>query len=577
MKQELSFVFICFAPLLGFAQDGILVDGIFEDWSGYPAVYNDPGGDGGPSDVDFGTLQMNHDDAFLFFKLEIGTEINLQDYNAVALYLDTDNNSNTGLSMNGIGAELVYYFGERTGYFFYAGSEVEIDHEDIFLITAPTVTSNVFEIAIHTDVVIAGIPVFQADTVKVVFHDDIFSGDFLPDANESILYVLSDLELGPLPNYAIQKHPEVDIRVVSYNVLSNGFFEAPRTEYFTRILQAIEPDIIGFQEIYDYTSSQVAFEIENMLPSASGQDWYHAKAGPDCHAISRYPIVKSTKIQGQNSSSGNGAFLIDIPAIDSDALLIVAHPPCCDNNSGRQKEVDLIMEFVREAKEGKGPISIEPTAPIIILGDMNLVGDHQQLKTLLTGDIVNENAYGEDFDPDWDGNPLLDSNPYVTGLPFNYTWYDEGSSFSPGKLDYIIYSGSNLILQNQFSLFTPSLPQDSLTAYGLFKNDAVNASDHLPLVTDFEFKFLVNTHSDLDKNAPEITLYPNPFSESFEVFIAGNNHPISYQLLNPRGQVILEGSFIDILEVADLTDSGIYILRLTVDGQVISKRIVKSN
>lgn len=397
MKQELSFVFICFAPLLGFAQDGILVDGIFEDWSGYPAVYNDPGGDGGPSDVDFGTLQMNHDDAFLFFKLEIGTEINLQDYNAVALYLDTDNNSNTGLSMNGIGAELVYYFGERTGYFFYAGSEVEIDHEDIFLITAPTVTSNVFEIAIHTDVVIAGIPVFQADTVKVVFHDDIFSGDFLPDANESILYVLSDLELGPLPNYAIQKHPEVDIRVVSYNVLSNGFFEAPRTEYFTRILQAIEPDIIGFQEIYDYTSSQVAFEIENMLPSASGQDWYHAKAGPDCHAISRYPIVKSTKIQGQNSSSGNGAFLIDIPAIDSDALLIVAHPPCCDNNSGRQKEVDLIMEFVREAKEGKGPISIEPTAPIIILGDMNLVGDHQQLKTLLTGDIVNENAYGEDF------------------------------------------------------------------------------------------------------------------------------------------------------------------------------------
>ena len=206
MKQELSFVFICFAPLLGFAQDGILVDGIFEDWSGYPAVYNDPGGDGGPSDVDFGTLQMNHDDAFLFFKLEIGTEINLQDYNAVALYLDTDNNSNTGLSMNGIGAELVYYFGERTGYFFYAGSEVEIDHEDIFLITAPTVTSNVFEIAIHTDVVIAGIPVFQADTVKVVFHDDIFSGDFLPDANESILYVLSDLELGPLPNYAIQKH-----------------------------------------------------------------------------------------------------------------------------------------------------------------------------------------------------------------------------------------------------------------------------------------------------------------------------------------------------------------------------------
>ena len=71
-------------------------------------------------------------------------------------------------------------------------------------------------------------------------------------------------------------------------------------------------------------------------------------------------------------------------------------------------------------------------------------------------------------------------------MPFSYTWYNEGSNFSPGRLDYIIYSGSNLLLQNSYSLFTPSLPLDSLIAFNLLADDAVVASDHLPIIADFE-------------------------------------------------------------------------------------------
>ena len=68
-----------------------------------------------------------------------------------------------------------------------------------------------------------------------------------------------------------------------------------------------------------------------------------------------------------------------------------------------------------------------------------LTSIQEQLETLITGNIFDEFSFGSDFTPDWDGNNLLDSQPYVPGLPMSYTWYSEFSSFSPGKLDYIVY------------------------------------------------------------------------------------------------------------------------------------------
>jgi exonuclease III len=527
---------LLFFSFVSYSQNRILVDGIFDEWSDYPIIYSDAAGDGGFLGVDFGQVQIYNDDEFIFFLLETGSEINLQDLNEISIYLDTDDNANTGFSINGIGAELVYSFGDRSGLFYTSGGSSEIYHNDIGLVSAPTVSSDQFEIAIKRNISILGIPVFLSDNLKIVFQDNSSNGDFLPATNEEITYTSSNDALEPLPSFSIQKSNESDLRIISYNVLSNGLFDQARLPAFTRLLQATQPDIIGFQEIYNYSSEQVANQVESILPSSTGQAWYHAKAGPDCHAISRYPILESADIQG----SGNGAFLIDVPETETDLLLIVAHPPCCANNVGRQIEIDLLMKFLREAKEGNGPIPLEVNAPIVIVGDMNLVGDSRQLETLLTGDIFDESAYGSDFNPDWDGNNLLDSKPYVPGLPLSYTWYDEGSSFSPGKLDYIIYSGSNLILQNSYSLFTPSLPQDSLTTYNILANDAVDASDHLPVVADFELKNLTALKNPLPKQDFGILqIYPNPSHGLTEISI-NNPHQdfITIQLIDQNGKEV---------------------------------------
>ncbi|MFT4667716.1 MAG: exonuclease III [Ulvibacter sp.] len=583
--KYLRILSLLFVSITSNSQDRILVDGIFNEWSDYPIIYSDAAGDGGSSGIDFGQLQIYNDDEYIFFLLESGSEINLQDLNEIFIYLDTDDNSNTGFSINGIGAEIVYSFGNRSGFFYQGANSSTIQHSDIGLVTAPTVTSSQFEIAIRRDIIISGIPVFQSDNLKIVFQDDFSNGDLLPASNEEITYTFSNNNSEPLPDFSIQKFPESDLRVISYNVLFNGVFDPARIPSFTRLLQAIEPDIIGFQEIYDFSSAQVASQVESMLPSSTGQQWFHAKEGPDCHAISRYPILESALIPGYNQNAGNGAFLIDVAGIETGLLLIVAHPPCCGNNEGRQIEVDLIMEFLREAKEGNGPIPLQPGAPIVILGDMNLVGDHRQLETLLTGNIFDESSYGPDFIPDWDDNNLLDSHPYVTGLPFSFSWYNEESNFSPGRLDYIIYSGSNLMLQNSFSLFTPGLSQDNLNALNLFANDAIAASDHLPLVVDFELNNLTAQKDLLSKKEFGILkTYPNPTHGLTEVsFKIPYQSFVTIQLLDQSGKevtVLHQGTFNSgehkFQFNASAFPSGLYLIKVK-NAELVDSKIIMFN
>ena len=73
----------------------------------------------------------------------------------------------------------------------------------------------------------------------------------------------------------------------------------------------------------------------------------------------------------------------------------------------------------------------------------------------------------------------------MTGTHDVYTWRDARSSFSPGKLDYIVYSDSVLELRNAFSLETTLLSTEDLKRYGLRPMDTLDASDHLPVVADF--------------------------------------------------------------------------------------------
>ncbi len=566
--------------LSSFAQNRILTDGEFNDWTNFNIAHTDPGGDNGNSGIDLGNLQIHNDEEFVFFSIETGSEINLQDDNELAIYIDTDENPNTGLAANGIGAELVYYFGDRVGFLYLTGNPLTIYHEDIHLVCAPTVSATRFEIAIKRTLSIFGIPMFPNNTIRVAFRDNGSNGDVLPDVNGGIDYEFIITPPPSLPEYSIAKKQASDLRVLSYNVLSDGLFDNSKVLPFSRILEAIQPDIIGFQEIYDHNSQEVANQVTAMLP---GINWYHADAGPDIHAISKYPILESYELAGVESSQGNGAFLIDLPNLTAHLLFIVAHTPCCGNDAGRQVEVDAIMAFLRDAKAGTGSLQLEENSPIIITGDMNFVGGSQQLQTLLTGDIINTFPYGADFAPDWDGSDLLDSRPYTTGLPMAFTWYREASSFAPGRLDFAIYTGSNLTLQNNYALFTRNLPADSLSTYNLLSSDVTTASDHLPIVSDFQLNSLTDISNPSLSVQPVLEIQPNPAGNLTQVNLQMPHSTTAtlrlYDVLGNEVKRIFTkplsaGKHLISLDLAILP-AGVYVLHLDAGlGGILSRRLV---
>jgi hypothetical protein len=221
--------------------------------------------------------------------------------------------------------------------------------------------------------------------------------------------------------------------------------------------------------------------------------WTWAKQGRDLVLGSRYPILDTHEIPGYDDYR-SGAFLLDArDALGAKLLAINMHPPCCNygpdgdepsSNTQRQRVVDGVVAFLRDVKQGEGPFGLAPDTPIVVLGDMNFVGDAQQPRTLRTGDIVHNDRFGPDAAPDWDGSPLLDTKPRQVSAPMHTTWIDASSSFPPGRLDYAFVSDSVLDVVHEFVLHTPVLSEQTRSAYGLRAEDTNTASDHLPVVID---------------------------------------------------------------------------------------------
>lgn len=527
MRAILFFILLSSLLCLQAQSNRIILDEDFSDWANVPLIGNDPSGDQGSGLVDFGRLWVANDDDFLFLRIEVGAEINLQNDNEVTLYLDTDNDNNTGLAIDGIGAELVYNLGDRSGTVYLNTGSLGISHPDIDLVSSPTVTSTQFEIALSRKLNFQAQELFAGDDIRILLRDDRSNADKIPDATGGLSYTFQSFAPDPLPPYSIPKQSDTHVRVLSYNVLNDDLFDPNKQGNYARILTAIAPDIIGFQEIYNNSSAQTRTKVNSWLPA----QWYHAKVAPDIIAISKYPIISSHVI----APGGNGAFLIDMGLMQ--LLFIVAHPPCCNNNSDRQEEMDGIMAFIRDAKNGLGPVNLPPNSPIIVAGDMNLVGFSQQQHTLLTGDIVNQNLYGPDFDPDWDASTLEDAKPLATNLPLTMTWYRESSSFSPGRLDYIVYSGSVMSVENTYSLFTPALSTSELATYNLQANDATIASDHLPLVADFDFGGA--TSIETDGQSLQLHISPNPLQRQATIsYSLAVSSSVQINIFNAAGKKV---------------------------------------
>ena len=304
-----------------------------------------------------------------------------------------------------------------------------------------------------------------------------------------------------------------NIRVMTYNVNWDSIFPEDdpmnhelrafnRVESFGRIMRALRPDVLCLQEINDRRSPQALADfLTQVMGSGQDQRWQVASVRDDVIAT-RFELIEEgfgLVTRSVLPTLSQAAALVDLPnaAFGPNDLYVV----CAHFKSGgglgdillRGRQADVIMAHVRDFETPGGSLDLLAGTPFIIMGDFNAYDTDPalHLRTLAQGDIYNENSYGEDVYPDWDGTALTDVMPRHNGRGTdNYTWRNDAEPFNPRALDRVIYSDSALQLENEFVLNTTLLADEVLAAHDLERDDVVldrksGNFDHLPVVVDF--------------------------------------------------------------------------------------------
>ena len=292
--------------------------------------------------------------------LDLGAEMNLQGGNTITLLVDGDSDTSTGRSVERMGAELTWTFGRREGEVWSAGCATRVEQADIGLWQAPTVSSVRFEVSFLRRTK-TGVDIAPGPSVSFVLIDESEEGgDRLP--NEGAVTVdLSDQPQPPPRTVSLERPRPDHIRVVTWNVLFDGLFKRPAP--FIRVLRALDPDVICFQEIWAHTARQAADYVALAIP---GVEW-HGVNTHEGHVVSRYPLLQAAAID----ASGNYWALVDLPddTFEVDLSVICAHPPCCNKEVERQEELDGIAAWTRDTMTpGDSPIRGGAPAAFDLLG-----------------------------------------------------------------------------------------------------------------------------------------------------------------------------------------------------------------
>lgn len=568
--KVLVYAVVCciFSTSISAQSTPIVIDGEYEDWSNTSnqvvQVYD---GTGEVSGVDIEYLEASNDEDALFVHLVLDKKIDLtgDDFSTpsdVKLYIDADNNPNTGFSTNGIGMEYLIDFQEREVRYYYAGNNYDfISLYELGMIVLPTVTSNEFELSLQR--VFNGQLLFENEISMVLVESS--SGDKTDVLNYSFSGSFEDV--API---ILDAPSAKHIRVLTYNTLFDGLLDNSRVNSFKRILASVKPDIIHFNEVYDTP----ALTAKNVVTQAIGGTWYAYKHGGENITVSKYEILETFNVYDNRV----GACLLDLPddEFDTDIVAVVGHLSCCDNDSDRQKQSDAFIEFWLKVKNGESSFEVEENTPMFFSGDMNFVGLDRQLETILEGDILYNNIYGPDGSPDWDGGDLMDLNPRHTHLASTHTWRDLTTgpgSYPPGRLDFMFFTPSGLNPLGAYVLDTQTIPSEVIDEYSILPADTYVASDHLPIIADFELAAFNSTQKVVSNSF--LKLFPNPSRERITVEL---DRPIdAYSIYDLNGQRI-ESNLVNNdqlqIEVSHLKN-GLYEILLYSGDELVRKKFIK--
>lgn len=457
------------AGLSGCAADGtgshtpaFVVDGTFTEWSHHAAT---------------GDLNAVSDGRHLWIHLRLGTApVSLQNLDAPwILEIDFDD---VGLD------DMRFVFspadtGSGVGYeTIQDGTPLTGSPYDVNFLFAPTIGSSEFEMRLDAPATAGGTVTMRTRPDDPPLQARIDSVPHRPAAVRA---------------EQISHRPSGTLRVVSWNVLYGRLLHEP--DRSTRILTTLDPDILLLQELEDGQSEQQVADFLNSALGRSPSPW-NVVASPVGSRLRSMVAARGGVqvddgrpiVQLDDPDRFLRAAIIGVPVPGHGMLLASSvHLRCC-GAPGDEADMQRIAEAMslsqaidgiansleqRRRRLEQAMTTPAPTAigiaGIIVGGDLNLVGSRVPLDVLTT-------------DRRGDGALQAAELLQLDGSS-NATWSDASSSFTPGRLDYLLYSPDRLIPTAGFILDTARLEPDQLTGLGLERSDT-SVSDHAPLVLD---------------------------------------------------------------------------------------------
>lgn len=472
------------------AEPRIILDGNMSDWPADTVVWGDAN--------------------YLYCRFAIeGSTYTLQHHpTPTCLLIDVDGNKETGRHFAGegldaLGVDLQIIFSpastKHQGVKAYtidaAGNRAEVSPYAIDLACAPSVASAWYECRLARSAeALASLPepgLRSSGRVGFVAVTLDASGNI--DGYSDPAYTTLAQAGAPasrLIDATIPAKPANAVRVMAYNIEHTT--PASKPETFSRLIQAINPDVVVFEE-WELGDADALKGWLTAYAPVNGGDWSVVKPvgnlanGGGVAIATRHSV--SAMIEHPKTSAQNGkpvrfvAGRVTTPV--ADLLVGAVHLKCCGyagsgEDQQRVAEAAAINELFLAAANQRLATADDSTKGVgrqpirLIAGDFNLVGSNLPLERIVSG-----------LDPT--GENLAVATPLVLGDTIACTWGEASEPFAPGRLDYVLYSSSNADLANAFILDTRRLTDGALARMGLDRNDSAG-SDHLPVVVDLVAK-----------------------------------------------------------------------------------------
>jgi endonuclease/exonuclease/phosphatase family metal-dependent hydrolase len=269
------------------------------------------------------------------------------------------------------------------------------------------------------------------------------------------------------------------LRVVSWNVERSSPIKDPVR--FRDVLTAIQPDVVLVQEWEEGDGQAMKSWFDINTPASAGavsrdpaSGWHVAKpagtiaTGGGVAVVSRWPL----ELVASPVTLPDGKPIRFAPAIIKspygDLFAGSLHLKCCGTKGSKEDQ-----QRMAEAKAINTFVATHATSASIRFfgGDFNLVGSRPPLDLARAG-------------IDADGTDLSPAQAETLGDRTFATWRDAGE-FTPGRLDWIVYSDASAKITGAWVLDTSRLGQEPLALMNL-KPDSTNGSDHLPVIVDLK-------------------------------------------------------------------------------------------